>query len=78
MLSVIPWGSGLEIAGYQVNGYIADLPIALLIFAVGSIGIYGFIVGGWASDSKFSLLGSMRTCAQLVSYEVSLALSVWA
>ena len=75
--SVIPWGPGWEIAGYQVNGYVADLPIALLlIFAVGSIGIYGFIIGGWASDSKFSLLGSMRTCAQLVSYEVSLALSV--
>jgi NADH-quinone oxidoreductase subunit H len=65
------------IAGYQVNGYVADVPIALiLIFAVGSLGIYGFIVGGWASDSKFALLGSMRTCAQLVSYEVSLALSV--
>jgi NADH-quinone oxidoreductase subunit H len=53
------------------------VPIGLLlIFALGSIGIYGFIVGGWASESKFSLLGSMRTCAQLVSYEVSLALSV--
>jgi NADH-quinone oxidoreductase subunit H len=39
------------------------------------VGIYGFIVGGWASESKYSLLGSMRTCAQLVSYEVSLALS---
>jgi NADH-quinone oxidoreductase subunit H len=75
--SVIPWGPGWEIGGYQVNGYVADLPIALLlIFAVGSLGVYGFIVGGWASDSKFSLLGSMRTCAQLVSYEVSLALSV--
>jgi NADH-quinone oxidoreductase subunit H len=75
--SVIPFGPGWEIAGYQVNGYVADVPIALiLIFAIGSLGIYGFIVGGWASDSKFSLLGSMRTCAQLVSYEVSLALSV--
>ena len=53
------------------------LPIGLiLIFALGSIGIYGFIVGGWASESKFSILGTMRTCAQLVSYEVSLALSV--
>ena len=52
------------------------MPISLiLIFALGSIGIYGFIVGGWASDSKYSILGSMRTCAQLVSYEVSLALS---
>jgi NADH-quinone oxidoreductase subunit H len=48
----------------------------LLIFALGSVGIYGFIVGGWASESKFSILGTMRTCAQLVSYEVSLALSV--
>ena len=75
--SVIPWGPGWTIAGYQVNGYVADLPIALLlIFAIGSLGIYGFILGGWSSDSKFALLGSMRTCAQLVSYEVSLALSV--
>src|SRR6188472_972960 len=75
--SVIPWGPGWEIAGYQINGYVADLPIALLlIFAIGSLGIYGFILGGWSSDSKFALLGSMRTCAQLVSYEVSLALSV--
>src|SRR4029079_15713050 len=48
----------------------------LLIFAIGSIGIYGFIIGGWGSDSKFALLGWMRTCAHLLSYEVSLALSV--
>ena len=75
--SVIPFGPGWEVGGYQINGYVADLPIALLlIFAIGSLGIYGFILGGWASDSKFALLGSMRTCAQLVSYEVSLALSV--
>ena len=74
---MIPWGRAGRSRGYQVNGYVADVPIALLlIFALGSLGIYGFIVGGWASDSKFSLLGSMRTCAQLVSYEVSLALSV--
>jgi NADH-quinone oxidoreductase subunit H len=75
--AVIPFGPGWEVFGTQVDGQIADVPIALiLIFAVGSIGIYGFIVGGWASDSKYALLGSMRTCAQLVSYEVSLALSV--
>ena len=75
--SVIPFGPGWEIFGYDVEGQVADVPIALiLIFAIGSIGIYGFIVGGWASDSKYALLGSMRTCAQLVSYEVSLALSV--
>jgi NADH-quinone oxidoreductase subunit H len=75
--SVIPWGKGWEIGGYRVDGAVVDVPISLiLIFALGSIGIYGFIVGGWASDSKYALLGSMRTCAQLVSYEVSLALSV--
>jgi len=75
--SVIPFGSGWTIAGQDITGQIVDVPIALiLIFALGSIGVYGFIVGGWASNSKYSLLGSMRTCAQLVSYEVSLALSV--
>ncbi len=75
--SVIPFGPGWDIGGVYVPGQVADLDIALiLIFAVGSIGVYGFILGGWSSDSKYALLGSMRTCAQLVSYEVSLALSV--
>jgi NADH-quinone oxidoreductase subunit H len=75
--SVIPFGPGWHIYHWQVNGEVANVPIALiLVFALGSIGIYGFIVGGWASESKFSILGAMRTCAQLVSYEVSLALSV--
>ena len=75
--AVIPWGAGWEVAGYDIAGQVVDVPIALiLLFALGSVGVYGFIIGGWASDSKYSLLGSMRTCAQLVSYEVSLALSV--
>ena len=75
--AVIPFGSGWEIGGYYVSGVVADVDIGLiLLFAIGSIGIYGFIVGGWASESKYSLLGAMRTCAQMVSYEVSLALSV--
>jgi NADH-quinone oxidoreductase subunit H len=75
--AVIPFGAGWQISHYHVNGVIADVPIGLiLVFALGSIGIYGAIVGGWASESKYALLGSMRTCAQLVSYEVSLALSV--
>jgi NADH-quinone oxidoreductase subunit H len=75
--AVIPFGAGWQIWRYHVDGEIANVSIALiLIFALGSIGVYGAIIGGWASQSKFSLLGSMRTCAQLVSYEVSLALSV--
>jgi NADH-quinone oxidoreductase subunit H len=75
--SVIPWGPGWHIYHWQVSGEVVNVPISLLlIFSLGSVGIYGFIVGGWASESKFSILGTMRTCAQLVSYEVSLALSV--
>jgi NADH-quinone oxidoreductase subunit H len=75
--SVIPWGPGWTVNGWHIYGSVLNVSIGLIvIFALGSIGVYGFIVGGWASESKFSLLGSMRTCAQLVSYEVSLALSV--
>jgi len=75
--AVIPWGPVWTIGDYDLTGWVADVPIALLLmFALGSVGIYGFIVGGWASESKYSLLGSMRTCAQMVSYEVALALSV--
>jgi NADH-quinone oxidoreductase subunit H len=75
--AVVPFGAGWTVNGWHINGVVADIPIGLIvIFALGSIGIYGFIVGGWASESKYSLLGAMRTCAQLVSYEVSLALSV--
>ena len=75
--SVIPFDPGWDVHGYEITGAVATVPIGLIvIFALGSIGVYGFIVGGWASESKYSLLGSMRTCAQLVSYEVSLSLSV--
>jgi NADH-quinone oxidoreductase subunit H len=75
--SVIPFGPGWDIGGYFVGGWVVDVPISLiLLFALSSLGIYAFVVGGWASESKYSLLGSMRTCAQMVSYEVSLALSV--
>jgi NADH-quinone oxidoreductase subunit H len=75
--AVIPWGAGWQISHYHVNGEIANVSIGLiLLFALGSLGVYGAILGGWASESKYSLLGAMRTCAQLVSYEVSLALSV--
>jgi len=75
--AVIPFGAGWHLYHWHINGEIANVSIGLIVvFALGSLGIYGFIVGGWASESKYSLLGSMRTCAQLVSYEVSLALSV--
>jgi NADH-quinone oxidoreductase subunit H len=75
--SVIPFGPGWEVAGYHINGVVSNVSIGLiLVFALSSLGIYGFIVGGWASHSKYALLGSMRTCAQMVSYEVSLTFAV--
>ena len=75
--AVIPFGAGWQIGSYDVSGQVVDVSIGLLLlFALGAVGIYAFLVGGWASTSKYSLLGSMRTAAQLVSYEVSLALSV--
>jgi NADH-quinone oxidoreductase subunit H len=75
--SVIPFGAGWHIGEWDVTGVVVDVPISLiLLFALSSLGIYGFIIGGWASHSKYALLGSMRTCAQMVSYEVSLTFAV--
>jgi NADH-quinone oxidoreductase subunit H len=75
--SVIPFGPGWHIWKWHVSGEVVNVPISLiLLFALSSLGIYGFIVGGWASHSKYALLGSMRTCAQMVSYEVSLTFAV--
>jgi len=75
--SVIPFGPVWHIGPYDITGWVVNVSIGLvLLFSIGAIGVYAFLVGGWASESKYSLLGSMRTAAQLVSYEVSLALSV--
>jgi NADH-quinone oxidoreductase subunit H len=75
--SVIPFGGVWHVGDYDITGWVANMSIGLvLLFSLGAVGIYAFLVGGWASESKYSLLGSMRTCAQLVSYEVALALTV--
>ncbi len=75
--SVIPFGGVWHIGPYDVTGRVVDVSISLvLLFALGAVGIYAFLVGGWSSEAKYSLLGSMRTSAQLVSYEVSLGLAV--
>ncbi|MDX6546089.1 MAG: NADH-quinone oxidoreductase subunit, partial [Gaiellales bacterium] len=79
VFAVIPFGGQATVPGtsYTFHLWIADPSVALLlVFALGSFSFYGFLVGGWASSSKYSLYGSMRAVSQLVSYEVSLALAV--
>jgi NADH-quinone oxidoreductase subunit H len=75
--SVIPFGDTFTVGGVTIEPFIADLNIAVLfVLAVSSIGIYGIILGGWASNNKFSLMGGLRSAAQLVSYEVPLGFAV--
>jgi NADH-quinone oxidoreductase subunit H len=75
-LAIIPWGDR-GTWGDAFGLYGIDVPIGILyMFAFGSIAFYGFLLGGWASGSKFSFLGSMRAAAQLISYEVSLGLAL--
>ena len=76
-VAVIPFGDPIEVFGHTVNLVGADLDIGVLfLFALSGLGFYGLILGGWASGNKYSLLGSARTAAQLVSYEVAMGLSV--
>ena len=74
---VIPWGSSITIGGETYNLQIADLNIGILyVFGVVSIGVYGIMIGGWASNNKFSLLGAIRASAQMISYEIAMGLSI--
>jgi NADH-quinone oxidoreductase subunit H len=75
--AVIPWGDKLEIFGRTVYLQATDLDASLLyIFAILSVGVYGIMIGGWASNNKFSLMGAVRAASQMVSYEVAMGLSV--
>jgi NADH-quinone oxidoreductase subunit H len=77
IFAVIPFGAPLTVAGHTVPLLVADLNIGLLFFlALSSIAVYGVAIGGWASNSKYSLLGGIRGLAQLISYELSMGLSL--
>jgi NADH-quinone oxidoreductase subunit H len=77
IFAVIPFGAPLQVAGHTVPLVVADLNIGLLFFlALSSIAVYGVAIGGWASNSKYSLLGGIRGLAQLISYELSMGLSL--
>jgi NADH-quinone oxidoreductase subunit H len=74
---VIPWGNTLVIGGEEYVLQIADINIGILyVFGVVSIGVYGIMIGGWASNNKFSLLGAIRASAQMISYEVAMGLAI--
>lgn len=75
--AVIPIGPPVRLFGREVTLYIANVNIGiLLVLAASSIGVYGVILGGWSSDSKYSLIGGLRSSAQVLSYELSLGLAV--
>jgi NADH-quinone oxidoreductase subunit H len=77
--AVIPWGSTIDVAGRQVPLQIADINIGVLyIFGVVSLGVYGIMIGGWASNNKFSLLAAIRGASQMISYELAMGLSLLA
>ena len=77
MFAVVPFGSHLSLFGRNVPLVITDLNVGLLyVFALSSLGVYGVAMGGWASNSKYSLLGGIRGAAQMISYELSLGLSL--
>jgi len=74
---VIPFGPRVELFGVQTNMGLTDLNIGVLfILAISSLGVYGVALGGWASNSKYSLLGCLRSAAQMISYELPLALAL--
>lgn len=74
---VIPWGDTLMINGRDVSLQVADLNIGVLyVFAVVSLGVYGIMIGGWASNNKYSLIGAVRASSQMISYELAMGLSL--
>jgi NADH-quinone oxidoreductase subunit H len=75
--AVIPFGDTVIIGGESVDLFAADLNVgALFLLAVGGVGVYGIILGGWASANRYSLLGALRAAAQVISYELILGFSL--
>jgi NADH-quinone oxidoreductase subunit H len=75
--AVIPFGGTLSLFGWEIPLVITDVNIGILyIFALSSLGVYGIVLAGWSSNNKYSLLGGLRSSAQMISYELALGLSV--
>ena len=75
--AVIPWGPSIHLFGRDINLQIADINIGMLyVFGVVSLGVYGIMIGGWASNNKFSLLAAIRGASQMISYELAMGLAL--
>ncbi|WP_179412099.1 NADH-quinone oxidoreductase subunit NuoH [Mucilaginibacter sp. E4BP6] len=75
--AVIPWGQDIQIGSRVIVLQVADINVGILyIFGVVSLGVYGVMIGGWASNNKYSLLGAIRAASQNISYEISMGLSI--
>ncbi len=75
--TVLPFGGEVEIFGVTTRLQLTDLPVAVLfVIAIASIGIYGIVLAGWASNNTYAFLGSIRSSAQMISYEVAMGLSI--
>jgi NADH-quinone oxidoreductase subunit H len=78
IIAIIPWSPGsINLFGVDVNFYIADVGVAMLVaLALSSLGVYGVLMAGWASNSKYALLSAMRASAQVLSYELTFGISL--
>src|ERR1700679_686076 len=75
--AVVPWGDKIHIAGRDFSLQIADINIGILyVFGVVSLGVYGIMIGSWASNNKFSLMGGLRAASQIISYELALGIAL--
>lgn len=76
-ICIIPFGSSITLFGEDIKLVIADIDAGpLFIFAIASLSVYGITFAGWASNNKYSFLGGVRSCAQMISYEIALGLSI--
>ena len=74
--AVVPWGGVVNIFGYQVHLYLANVNVAILYLgAIASISVYGIVLAGWSSNNKYAMMGGIRSTAQMISYELALGLS---
>ena len=74
--AIIPWGPIVSIAGHRTPLQLSDLPVAvLLVIAMSSLGVYGIVLAGWSAQSPYSLLGGLRSSAQVISYEIAMSLA---